>query len=54
MVKKAYFDVEWTGPEVDVDQKGNVISKGETKSKHAASIDILLVYNCPSMACGVL
>lgn len=31
MVKKAYFDVEWTGPTVEVDANGNVTSKGEVK-----------------------
>jgi len=30
MVKKAYFDVEWTGPSVEVDANGNVTSKGQS------------------------
>ena len=28
MVKKAWFDVEWNGPEVEVDTNGKVTSKG--------------------------
>jgi len=33
MVKKAYFDVEWTGPVVEVDANGSVTSKGESKKQ---------------------
>ena len=33
MVIKTYFDVTWTGPEVQVDQKGNVTSTGAVKGK---------------------
>jgi hypothetical protein len=31
MVKNAYFEVEWTGPKVEVDEKGNVTGKGESE-----------------------
>jgi peptidylprolyl isomerase len=33
MVIKTFFDVTWTGPEVQVDSKGNVTSTGEVKGK---------------------
>lgn len=33
MVKKAYFDVEWEGPEVDVDANGKVTNKGASKGE---------------------
>ena len=33
MVKKAYFDCTWTGPEVQVDQEGNVTKTGAVKGK---------------------
>lgn len=33
MVIKTYFDVTWTGPQVEVDQKGNVTKTGEVKGK---------------------
>ncbi|KAF2662009.1 hypothetical protein K491DRAFT_686991 [Lophiostoma macrostomum CBS 122681] len=33
MVIKTYFDVSWTGPEVQVDQRGNVTSTGEVKDQ---------------------
>merc|ERR1712087_539779 len=33
MVIKTYFDVTWTGPEVQVDQKGNVTSTGAVKDQ---------------------
>jgi peptidylprolyl isomerase len=31
MTIKSYFDVQWEGPEVDVDQSGNVTRRGEAK-----------------------
>ncbi|KAH7066041.1 cyclophilin-like domain-containing protein [Paraphoma chrysanthemicola] len=31
MTIKSYFDVQWEGPEVEVDKSGNVTSKGEVK-----------------------
>ena len=33
MVKKAYFDCTWTGPEVQVDQQGNTTKTGPVKGK---------------------
>ena len=33
MVIKTFFDVTWTGPEVQVDSKGNVTSTGAVKGK---------------------
>jgi hypothetical protein len=33
MVIKTYFELSWTGPEVQVDSKGNVTSTGEVKGK---------------------
>jgi hypothetical protein len=33
MVIKTYFNVSWTGPEVKVDNQGNVTSTGEVKGK---------------------
>jgi hypothetical protein len=33
MAIKSYFDVQWEGPEVEVDKSGNVTSKGAAKSK---------------------
>lgn len=33
MVIKTYFDLSWTGPEVQVDKKGNVTSTGAVKGK---------------------
>jgi hypothetical protein len=33
MAIKSYFDVQWEGPEVEVDNSGNVTSKGAAKSK---------------------
>jgi peptidylprolyl isomerase len=33
MVIKTYFDVTWTGPEVQVDSKGNVTSTGDVKDQ---------------------
>lgn len=47
MVIKTYFDVNWTGPEVTVDQRGNVTNVGAVKGelpRHAMS---------PSAACVV-
>ncbi|KAF2032764.1 hypothetical protein EK21DRAFT_59872 [Setomelanomma holmii] len=31
MTIKSYFDVEWEGPEVEVDKDGNITGKGEAK-----------------------
>jgi hypothetical protein len=42
MAIKSYFDVQWEGPEVEVDKSGNVTSKGAAKSK-------FLLFPCPSM-----
>ena len=33
MTIKAYFDVSWTGPEIQVDGSGNVTSTGAVKGK---------------------
>lgn len=33
MVKKAYFEVEWTGPELQVDASGKVTGTGASKRK---------------------
>lgn len=33
MVIKTYFDVQWTGPEVTVDQSGNVTNVGSVKGE---------------------
>lgn len=33
MAIKAYFDLAWTGPEVEVDKNGNVTSKGAVKAQ---------------------
>jgi peptidylprolyl isomerase len=33
MTIKSYFDVSWEGPEVQVDQSGNVTSKGDVKQQ---------------------
>lgn len=33
MVVKTYFDVNWTGPEVTVDQSGNVTNVGPVKGE---------------------
>jgi len=33
MAIKAYFDVTWTGPEIEVDLHGNVTSKGAVKAQ---------------------
>jgi hypothetical protein len=33
MVLKTYFDVSWTGPEVEVNNKGDVTSTGAVKGK---------------------
>lgn len=33
MVKKAYFDLTWEGPEVQVDTDGNVTSRGQAKEQ---------------------
>lgn len=33
MVKKAYFDIAWTGPEVQVDARGNVTNLGDVKDQ---------------------
>jgi peptidylprolyl isomerase len=33
MAIKAYFDCTWTGPQVDVDNNGNVTRTGEVKGK---------------------
>lgn len=33
MVVKTYFDVNWTGPEVTVDQRGNVTNVGPVKGE---------------------
>jgi peptidylprolyl isomerase len=33
MTIKTYFDVSWTGPEVQVDSSGNVTSTGSVKGK---------------------
>jgi hypothetical protein len=35
MVIKTYFDCSWTGPEVTVDQKGNVTNVGSVKGTPA-------------------
>lgn len=36
MVKKAYFDLQWTGPVVKVDADGNVTSKSGAEGKSIA------------------
>jgi hypothetical protein len=33
MVIKVYFDVSWTGPEIQTDANGKVTSTGEVKGK---------------------
>ncbi len=33
MVVKTFFDVNWTGPEVTVDQRGNVTNVGPVKGE---------------------
>jgi len=33
MVKKAYFDIEWQGPVVEVDESGSVIKRGDPKNQ---------------------
>lgn len=33
MVKKAYFDLTWQGPEVEVDASGQVTSKGSVQGE---------------------
>jgi hypothetical protein len=50
MTKKAYFDVEWEGPEVEVDQSGNVTSKGANKGE---LLVLPLRMDCPSRLCGI-
>lgn len=35
MVQKAYFDIAWTGPEVTVDNNGNVTNMGSVKGKQS-------------------
>jgi hypothetical protein len=45
MTIKSYFDVSWEGPEVQVDQAGNVTSKGAAKSKFLLPHHVLHVYS---------
>jgi peptidylprolyl isomerase len=43
MVIKTYFDVNWTGPEVQVDQRGNVTNVGPVKGKLPRTLLLLLL-----------
>jgi peptidylprolyl isomerase len=45
MVIKTYFDCSWTGPEVTVDQKGNVTNVGSVKGTPAPTAAATLALN---------
>ena len=47
MVKKAYFDVEWTGPSVEVDANGNVTSKGQSGRKLFSNASACICFVVP-------
>jgi peptidylprolyl isomerase len=42
MTIRTYFDIEWTGKEVEVDSKGNVTSKGKEDKKQSGRINFEL------------